>query len=172
MWRRITVLWGWWGLVLATQGEDSIVHVGCHLCADFHAEDQFVWEEWGKGDEEATEAAADVCDSDGFGEGSQCAFLYSGVMIYEGWIVGGPIHLVRTDGTREATWVRMGFCLIARVLDGVMKLTMSKHDLKMDWHVLFGDRISSWAALRCHWRTHGRRDTLHASAACLLQSCW
>ena len=51
-------------VVLGAEGGDAVLHIGGDLGADFEAEDQFDGEEGGEGDEEATEAAADVCYGD------------------------------------------------------------------------------------------------------------
>ena len=67
--------------VLGAEGGDAILDVLGHLGADFEAQDQFVGEEGGEGDEEAAEAAAYVCDRDGFRQwldGDRLVSFFSG----------------------------------------------------------------------------------------------
>ena len=67
------------------------------LGADFETEDEGGREEGGESDEETAEAAADVCDGYGLCEGFGRA---AGVGIDVGLVVGGPVHLGGTGGTR------------------------------------------------------------------------
>lgn len=54
-------------MLLGAEGRDAIFDVFGHLGADLEAEDQVVGQQRGERDEETAEAAAYVCDRDGFG---------------------------------------------------------------------------------------------------------
>ena len=51
--------------ILGPKGGDAILHVGGDGATNFQTENQGAREEWGEGDQEATEAAANVGDGNG-----------------------------------------------------------------------------------------------------------
>ena len=90
----------------ATQGFDFFLHEFCYGGADFEAEEEGVGHFWGEGEEEAAEAAADVCYFYlfrhfwfggfllGVGVRCRCARVLFR-FLYECWIMQGPIHCLR-----------------------------------------------------------------------------
>ena len=93
---------------LGAQSRDAIFHVLGHLGADLEPEDQLVGQEGRERDEKAAEAAADVRDCHGFGQGFDRGGFGKGGLLRcddESRVVGGPVHEGWARGARSVIWL-------------------------------------------------------------------
>lgn len=101
--------------MLGAEGRDAIFDVFRHLGADLEAQDQVVGEQRGERDEEAAEAAANVCDRDGFDDRAGSVRGGDGLLARRGcimWgvedesrVVRGPVHEGWACGARRGIMV-------------------------------------------------------------------